>query len=88
MSEDQDKDKVIRLQDRRPPSEFSEEAHSWETHVDLCLQEQQDYIERLIHADTQKTMMIEDLHRDIRDLQRTMSTLLRQLYLEKKSEKT
>jgi len=76
-----DKDKIISLLERLPAktkdyTEYTDKDHAWESMVDLCLQEQAEYIETLIAFNRASAAELEDLRRDVRDLNRTLDSVI------------
>lgn len=66
-------------------AQYSEDDYAWENQVDLTLQDLTMYIEQVVVCSKAMVEEIEDLHRDVADLKRTVQLLIRQLYIDKQS---
>ena len=73
-----DKNNIVSLLDRIKESttEFSDEDTAWESMVDMCLQDHSDYIQALVRFNKRAAEEIEDLSRDVQDLQKTVDSLV------------
>ena len=80
--DNKDKDNLISLLDRikKKTNEFSDEDHSWETAVDLTLQDHDELLERIILHSNNLSAEVEDLNREIIELRKALHTTIKYIY--------